>query len=74
MPNIRLYEFSKELEVSNKEVIKIANQLGIPIKSHTSSVSEEDAKKIRKKFSVSQNDGKLPSRDGAQKPSEEVKV
>jgi len=65
---------SKELEVSNKEVIKIANQLGIPIKSHTSSVSKEDAKKIRKKFSVSQNDGKLPSRDEAQKPSEEVKV
>jgi len=74
MPNIRVYEFSKDLEVSNKEIIRVANQLGIPIKSHTSSVSEEDAIKIRGKFSASQNDGNVGTNQKAQVLDEEVKV
>jgi translation initiation factor IF-2 len=47
----RLYEIAKELGKSSKEIVDYAQELGLDVKSHSSSVDESDAKRIAAKFS-----------------------
>ncbi|MCA1993515.1 MAG: translation initiation factor IF-2 [Coleofasciculus sp. S288] len=44
---VRIYELSKELNLDNKELLAICNQLSIAVKSHSSTVRETDAERIR---------------------------
>ncbi len=44
---IRIYELSKELGLDNKDVLDAAHKLSIAAKSHSSSISSEEAKRIR---------------------------
>ncbi len=50
MSKKRLYEIAKELEKSSKEVVERAKSLGLDVKSHSSSVEEEAAKRIKQSF------------------------
>jgi translation initiation factor IF-2 len=74
MANLRIYEFSKELGLSNKEVIEIANKLGISVRSHTSSISAEDAEKIRGNLKTAGRKDPSSSVEEDQKTHEKVKV
>ena len=74
MPNIRIYEFSKQLGLPNKEVIEIANKLGISVRSHTSSISDEDAEKIREILKTADRQDVSTPAEGDEKPDEKVKV
>ena len=47
MAKIRVYELAKSLNKDSKEVIEILKKNGIDVKNHMSSVSDEDADKIR---------------------------
>ncbi|NES99768.1 MAG: translation initiation factor IF-2 [Sphaerospermopsis sp. SIO1G2] len=44
---VRIYELSKELNLDNKELLAICDQLSIAVKSHSSTISESDAEQIR---------------------------
>jgi len=44
---IRIYELSKDLGLENKDVLDAAIKLSIAVKSHSSSISESDAKQIK---------------------------
>lgn len=44
---IRVYELSRDLKLENKDIIDAAQKLSISVKSHSSSISLEDAKKIK---------------------------
>ena len=44
---IKIYDIAKELGLTSKEVIEIAQKLKIEAKSHLSSVDEEDARRIK---------------------------
>lgn len=44
---IRIYELSRELNLDNKELLTIAEQLNIAIKSHSSRITESQANLIR---------------------------
>ena len=44
---VRIYDLSKELNLDNKELLAICDQLNIAVKSHSSTISEGDAKRIR---------------------------
>ena len=55
MSKIKIHEIAKKLGASSKEVIAIANEVGINITSHLSSVEEEQEKKIIERF----NKGKV---------------
>ncbi|MEA5571284.1 translation initiation factor IF-2 [Calothrix sp. UHCC 0171] len=44
---VRIYELSKELNLDNKELLAICDQLSIAVKSHSSTISEPDAQRIR---------------------------
>jgi len=46
---VRIYDLSKELDVDNKEVLEICAQLNISAKSHSSTITEEQAQQIRRK-------------------------
>jgi translation initiation factor IF-2 len=44
---VRIYELSKELNLENKDLLTICEQLDIAVKSHSSTISELDAERIK---------------------------
>jgi translation initiation factor IF-2 len=56
---VRIYELSKELNLENKDLLGICEELNITVKSHSSSISEAEAEQIAKvateKFADRQN-------------------
>ncbi len=44
---VRIYELSKELNLDNKELLAICDQLEIAVKSHSSTISDSEAERIR---------------------------
>jgi translation initiation factor IF-2 len=47
--NIRVYELARELGLTNKETLDLADSLGIGVKSHSSSVVDAQADRVRRK-------------------------
>ena len=47
MGKIKLYDIAKELDIPSKELVDLVNKLNINVKSHLSSVSEEQAETIK---------------------------
>lgn len=62
---VRIYELSKELELENKDILNICEQLDIAVKSHSSTISGDDADKIR---GVANADGYKPASKKATAP------
>ena len=52
MSRIRLYEIAKELGKESKEVVARAKELGLEVKSHSSSVEEEASQRIKASFAT----------------------
>src|SRR3954468_5982929 len=46
---IRVYELARELGLTNKECLDLCESLGIGVKSHSSSVVEPQADRVRRK-------------------------
>jgi translation initiation factor IF-2 len=44
---VRIYELSKELNLENKDLLEICEQLNIAVKSHSSTITEAQAEAIR---------------------------
>jgi translation initiation factor IF-2 len=44
---VRIYELSKELELDNKDILAVCDQLDISVKNHSSTITGEEAAKIR---------------------------
>jgi translation initiation factor IF-2 len=55
---VRIYELSKELNLENKDLLGICEDLNIVVKSHSSSISEAEAEQI-----TSAAKAKFPNRD-----------
>lgn len=73
MASVRVYELSKDLNKSNKEILNVAKGLGISVRSHASSISDEEAKQIIDKISAP--DTKEPeAKDSAADEKEKVRV
>lgn len=53
MSKVRLYEIAKELGKESKEVVARAKELGLEVKSHSSSVEAEAGQRIRDSFGAS---------------------
>ncbi|NET77693.1 translation initiation factor IF-2 [Okeania sp. SIO1F9] len=45
---VRIYELSKELNLDNKDILAVCEQLNISVKSHSSTITEPEAELIRK--------------------------
>ena len=50
MEKIKLHELAKKLNLNSKDLIEKAKSLGIDVKSHLSTITEEEAKKLEKSF------------------------
>lgn len=50
---MKVYELSKELNIDNKELIEILNDLGVEIKSHMNVIEDDLAEKVRNQFKKS---------------------
>lgn len=44
---VRIYELSKELHLDNKDILEICEQLNISVKSHSSTITESEAERIK---------------------------
>ncbi|MEA5411308.1 translation initiation factor IF-2 N-terminal domain-containing protein, partial [Synechococcus sp. BA-120 BA3] len=49
---VRIYELSKDLGLDNKDVLDAAEKLSIAAKSHSSSISDDEASRIRSLIGV----------------------
>ncbi len=47
MAKKRLYELAKELKTTNQEMLWVTKKLGVDVKNHMSTISEEDETKVR---------------------------
>ena len=56
MGKMKLYELAKELNLASKDLLKIASENGIELKSHLSSLDDEQVERLKK--SVSNNSSK----------------
>ncbi len=63
---IRIYELSRDLNLENKDILDAAQKLSISVKSHSSSISAEEAKKIKNLINKKNSDKKILS---VKKPS-----
>ena len=50
MGKIKIYEIAKKLNLTSKEVLDVAKELNIEVKSHLSGVEEDEASKIENKL------------------------
>ncbi len=58
---IRIYELSRDLNLENKDILDAAQKLSISVKSHSSSISTEEAKKITNLINKKNSDKKILS-------------
>jgi len=58
---IRIYELSRDLNLENKDILDAAQKLSIAVKSHSSSISASDAKKIKNLINKKNSDKKILS-------------
>ena len=69
MSRIRLYEIAKELGKESKEVVARAKELGLEVKSHSSSVEEEASRRIKASFATKEVAKSLPKKEAAVQPA-----
>ncbi|MDY6802922.1 MAG: translation initiation factor IF-2 [Cyanobacteriota bacterium] len=61
---VRIYELSKELNLENKDILAVCDSLNISVKSHSSTITESDAERIRKTAeNMPHSAGKSPGND-----------
>ncbi|ABV51376.1 Translation initiation factor IF-2 [Prochlorococcus marinus str. MIT 9215] len=58
---IRIYELSRDLNLDNKDILGAAQKLSISVKSHSSSISAEEAEKIKNLINKKNPDKKILS-------------
>ena len=69
MSRIRLYEIAKELGKESKEVVARAKELGLEVKSHSSSVEEEAGQRIKASFATKEVAKPLPEKEVNSQPA-----
>ena len=64
----KVYELAKELNVENKEIISIAQKLGIKVTSHLSGIDDAGVEKIKENMSkIKNNEKKVNEKEKKQK-------
>jgi len=64
---MRVYELARELELTSKELLAVLREMGIEVKSHASSVNEEQAGLIREKINPSSTEEEPVRKDDVDK-------
>ncbi|MGI0485373.1 translation initiation factor IF-2 [Pantanalinema rosaneae CENA516] len=75
---VRIYELSRELNLDNKDILAVCEQLNISVKSHSSTITDSEAERIRsaaEKYAATHPTSVKPAapRHGANHPTAESK-
>ena len=73
MGKMKLYDLAKELNLTSKELLNKAVELGINVKSHLSSIEESDVEKIRKSLKENKTTKKSENKETKKKTKKESK-
>lgn len=73
MGKIKIHEIAKQLDLTSKEVLEMANKLKIEAKSHMSGVSEEEANKIKAQFTSQAKETKQAKKPEKKEAKKETK-
>ena len=63
MDKIKVHELAKKMNVNSKEVIEKAEELGIKVKSHLSTITNEEAEKITKSMGKEEKKKNEPKKE-----------
>jgi translation initiation factor IF-2 len=66
---VRIYELSKELNLDNRDILAVCDQLNIAVKSHSSTITEAEAARIRsaaEKHATNHSSASKPNNSSAQ--------
>ncbi|MFZ9462790.1 MAG: translation initiation factor IF-2 N-terminal domain-containing protein, partial [Vulcanococcus sp.] len=66
---VRIYELSKDLGLENKDVLDAAEKLSIAAKSHSSSISDDEAAQIRNLIKSGRNGATAPAAPAVAPPA-----
>jgi translation initiation factor IF-2 len=69
---VRIYELSRELNLDNKDILAVCEQLDISVKSHSSTITESEAERIRtaaEKYPTSSSQSKSLNRQASSSQS-----
>ncbi len=69
MSKVRLYEIAKELGKESKEVVARAKELGLDVKSHSSSVEADAGERIKSSFTKAAAPQATAEKPAAAQPS-----
>ena len=45
---MRIYDLARELKIANKDLMKALSDIGVSVKSHSSSIDEETVAKVKR--------------------------
>jgi len=74
MSKKRVYELAKDVDVANKELIKMMGKMGIDVKNHMSAVEEEDVVKVKEFFTRDKSKGMEAEKALAKREMTQTKV
>ncbi|HEX7372116.1 MAG TPA: translation initiation factor IF-2 N-terminal domain-containing protein, partial [Thermodesulfobacteriota bacterium] len=57
MAKVRVHELAKELKMENKDLIKLLEKMGSPVKSVQSSLEESDVERVKNQINLSKKEG-----------------
>ena len=69
---VRIYELSRDLGLDNKDVLDAAEKLGVAAKSHSSSISDDEAVQIRRLLARGANGSTAAPVSGTQAPAKAI--
>ena len=73
MDKIKIYELAKKLDITSKDLVNKAKELGMEVSSHLSSISVEQAEKLEKSVKGSGNTSNKQAKEEKSKAKEENK-
>lgn len=73
MDKIKIYELAKKLDITSKDLVNKAKELGMEVSSHLSSISVEQAEKLEKSLKGSGNTSNKQAKEEKNKGKEENK-
>jgi len=59
---VRVHELAKDLKMENKDLIKLLEKMGLPVKSVQSTLEESDVERVRNQLSLSKKEGVVEQR------------
>src|SRR4051812_15934608 len=57
MPKLRVYQLARELNRDNSEIIRELQHMGVPVTSHSNTVEDRLADKLRKELGIFVSEG-----------------